>query len=146
MFVADTTTLPVVGVVFLATLVRSALGFGEALVAVPLLALFIPARVAVPVACLLSVTVAAVVVVQDRHQVHVGSAWRLVLPTLFGIPLGLLLLKGVARPVVEATLAVVIMSFSAWCLAGRRPVELKDDRLAWPFGFAAGVLGGAYGM
>ena len=25
-------------------------------------------------------------------------------------------------------------------------VELKDDRLAWFFGFGAGVLGGAYGM
>src|SRR5262249_8008283 len=28
---------------------------------------------------------------------------------------------------------------------GRKP-KLADDRLAWAFGFGAGVLGGAYGM
>src|SRR5262249_39773570 len=34
----------------------------------------------------------------------------------------------------------------AYGLASRTPLELKDDRLAWVFGFGAGVLGGAYGM
>jgi uncharacterized membrane protein YfcA len=41
---------------------------------------------------------------------------------------------------------VVIIAFSTHCLVSRQPVELKDDRWAWLFGFAAGVLGGAYGM
>src|SRR3954447_15464761 len=36
---ADHTTLPVLAVIFLATVIRSAFGFGEALVAVPILAL-----------------------------------------------------------------------------------------------------------
>ncbi len=58
---ADHTTLPVLGVLFLATLIRSAFGFGEALVAVPLLALVIPVEVAAPVAVLVSVTVAGLV-------------------------------------------------------------------------------------
>jgi uncharacterized membrane protein YfcA len=136
----------VVAVVFLATLVRSTFGFGEALVAVPLLALLLPVEVAAPLATLLSITVAAVVVVQDWRKVQLGSAWRLVLATLFGIPLGLLLLTRVAEQPVKAVLAVVIVAFSGWCLVSRRPLELKDDRLAWAFGFAAGVLGGAYGM
>ncbi len=139
-------TLLVLGVVFVATLVRSALGFGEALVAVPLLALVIPVQVAVPLATLLSITVAAAVLVQDWHRVHLGSAWRLVLATLVGIPLGLLLLTEVAEQAVKAVLGGVIIAFSAWCLARRRPVELKGDGSAWAFGFAAGVLGGAYGM
>ncbi len=38
----DHTTLPVLAVLFLATLIRSAFGFGEVLIAVPLLALLIP--------------------------------------------------------------------------------------------------------
>lgn len=143
---ADATILPVLAVVFLATLVRSAFGFGEALVAVPLLALLIPVAVAVPLAVLLSVTVAAVIVVQDWDKVHVGSACRLVAPTLFGIPLGLLALTSVAEPVVKAVLAVVMIAFSAYCLVRRSRLRLSDDRLAWLFGFAAGVLGGAYGV
>jgi uncharacterized membrane protein YfcA len=144
--VDDGALLPVLAVIFLATLIRSAFGFGEALVAVPLLALLIPVEVAAPLAVLVSVTVAGVILAQDWHQVHVRSAGRLVLATFFGIPLGLLLLTAVAEPVVKAVLAVLIISFSAYCLAGRKQVELKSDRLAWLFGFAAGVLGGAYGM
>ncbi len=143
---ADGMTWQVLGVVFLATLVRSAFGFGEALVAVPLLVRVIPVKEAVPLATLLSVTVAAAILVQDWHRVHVGSAWRLVLPTLAGIPLGLLLLEGGNETVVKCILAVVIIGFSSFCLAVHRPPELKGDGTAWAFGFAAGVLGGAYGM
>jgi uncharacterized membrane protein YfcA len=136
----------VLGVVFLATLVRSALGFGEALVAVPLLALVIPVEVAAPLAVLVSVTVAAVVVAQDHRHIRFRSAGRLVLATVPGLPLGLLLLTAVPEPAVKAVLAAVIIAFSAYCLPRRTPVELRDDRLAWGFGFGAGVLGGAYGM
>jgi uncharacterized membrane protein YfcA len=136
----------VLAVVFLATLVRSAFGFGEALLAVPLLALLMPVEVAAPLAVLVSITVAVVVVLQDWHKVHLGSAWRLVLSTLFGIPLGLLLLTAVPAPVVKAVLGVIIVAFSGYCLARRTPPALHDDRLAWVFGFGAGVLGGAYGM
>lgn len=142
----DGTMAAVLGVIFVATLIRSAFGFGEALVAVPLLALCIPAKVAVPLAVLLSITVAGVVVVQDWRHVHFGSAWRLVVATLFGIPLGLLLLTAVAEGVVKAILAVVIIAFSLYCLLSRSGVEVEGDGLAWPFGFAAGVLGGAYGL
>ena len=143
---ADQTTLHVLAVIGLATVIRSAFGFGEALVAVPLLALMIPVEVATPLAVLISVTVAGVVLAWDWREVHVGSAGKLVLSTLFGIPFGLLMLTLVAEPVVKAALAVVIITFSAYQLLGRSKLELKDDRLAWLFGFGAGVLGGAYGM
>lgn len=91
---ADWTILPVLIVIFLATLIRSAFGFGEALVAVPLLALLIPVEEAVPLATLLSITVAAIVVAQDWHKIHLLSASWLVLSTFVGIPLGLWLLTG----------------------------------------------------
>jgi uncharacterized protein len=143
---AEWTTLLVLAVIFFATLVRSAFGFGEALVAVPLLAFLIPVGEAVPLATLVSVTVAGVVVAQDWHHVFFRSAFWLVASTLLGIPLGLWLLAAAPEAVVKAALGVVIVAFSLYCLASRRPCELKDDRLAWVFGFGAGILGGAYGM
>ncbi len=138
-------TLAVAAVLFLATLVRSTFGFGEALVAVPLLALAIPVRVAAPVAALVSVTVAAVVVVQDWRHVQATSATWLVVSTLFGIPLGLLMLTRVPEPIVKTVLAIVIIGFAAYALR-RTAWRLVTDRFAWIFGFSAGVLGGAYGM
>ena len=141
----DRITLVVVSVVFLATVVRSAFGFGEALVAVPLLALAIPVTVAAPLAALVSVTVAVAVLLLDWRHVQMRSAIRLVVSTLFGIPLGLLLLVRAPEAAVKAVLAVVIIGFPIYSMNGRRPA-LTHDRWAWLFGFGAGVLGGAYGM
>lgn len=144
--IAEPAAILIPGVLFLATLIRSTFGFGEALVAVPLLALVVPVEVAAPVAVLASITVAFIVVVQDWRKVHVRSASWLVLPTMLGIPLGLLLLRAVAEPVVKVVLAAVIIAFSAYSLLGGKHRELKNDKFAWLFGFSAGVLGGAYGM
>ena len=132
----------------MATVIRSAFGFGEALIAVPLLAFCIPLGVAAPLAVLVSITVAGVVVVQDWKKIHLGSTFWLVLSSLFGIPLGLLLLMSSHQRVVKATLAVIIMTFSAYSLIGRTPLELRRESRLWLLvcGFCAGVLGGAYGM
>jgi uncharacterized membrane protein YfcA len=66
--------IEVAAVLFLATVIRSAFGCGEALVAVPLLALAIPVEIAAPLAVLASITVALIVVVQDWRHIHRRSA------------------------------------------------------------------------
>jgi len=143
---AGAVTAEVIGVLFFATLVRSAIGFGEALIAVPILALIMPIRIAAPVAVLISITVAATVLVQDWRHVHLRSASRLILATLIGTPLGLLLLTRIPTDLVKACLGVAIVAFSSYSLIRRHRARLQNDRSAWVFGLAAGVLGGAYGM
>ena len=141
-----TIALAVAAIFFLATVIRSTFGFGEALVSVPLLALVIPVQVAAPIAVLASITIALIVVVQDRQHIHLRSAGWLAFSTLFGIPLGLALLRTVPETAVKMILALVIASFSTYSLIRPRTGELRDDKLAWLFGFVAGILGGAYGM
>ena len=135
-------------VVFLATLIRSTLGFGEALVAVPLLALRLPVAVAAPLAVLVSVLVAAVIVAQDWRRVELRSAAGLVLPALAGIPLGLLLLAKADDRLVKSVLGGIIVAFSVYSLAGRSRLHLERDHWGWLLGcgFISGILGGAYGM
>ncbi|HET6168961.1 MAG TPA: sulfite exporter TauE/SafE family protein [Terracidiphilus sp.] len=135
-------------IVFAATLIRSAFGFGEALLAVPLLAFFIPLQVATPLAVLVSITIAAIVVVQDWKKIHFKSTGWLLLPTLLGIPLGLLLLTSTHQSVVKGILSLIIIGFSLYSLIVRTPPELRSDNRAWLLacGFCAGILGGAYGM
>jgi hypothetical protein len=144
----NATTVYVVLVVFVATLVRSALGFGEALFAVPLLALVLPLRVTAPLAVLLSVTIAGIIIIQDWQKIHVRSTGWLVFATLFGIPLGLLVLTSSHQRLAKVALAMLLLAFSAYSVWGSKPLELKTDNLFWLFacGFFAGVLGGAYGM
>jgi uncharacterized membrane protein YfcA len=140
------TTCVVLVVLCLATFIRSAFGFGEALISVPLLALVMPVNVAAPIAVLASITVAAIVVAQDWRNIHVRSASRLVIATLFGAPLGLILLTMAPEPVVKTMLAVSIVAFSAYCLSGAGRRARVSEGTAWMFGFVAGILGGAYGM
>jgi len=144
----DVTLLYVLFIILIATGIRSAFGFGEALVAVPLLAFWIPLPVAAPLAVLVSITIAGIVVVQDWKKIHLRSAGWLVFSSLLGIPLGLLLLTNSHQRGVKAVLALIIIAFSVYSLIGRAPLELKQDSRRWLLGcgFFAGVLGGAYGM
>jgi hypothetical protein len=141
-------TLHVLFVVFLATLIRSAFGFGEALIAVPLLALRLPIGTAAPLAVLVSITVAGVVVAQDWREIHLRSAGWLIFSTLFGIPLGLLLLTSGYQKAVKIALALLILGYSLYSLLDRKPPVLHRDSRRWLLvcGFCAGILGGAYGM
>ncbi|HSM77602.1 MAG TPA: sulfite exporter TauE/SafE family protein [Bryobacteraceae bacterium] len=141
-------TLHVLLVVFAATLIRSAFGFGEALFAVPLLALRLPLAIAAPLAVLISITIAAIVVAQDWQKIHLRSTLSLVFATLFGIPMGLWLLTSSHQRAAKVALAALIIAFAAYSLIGRKPPELRADSLPWLLGcgFFAGVLGGAYGM
>lgn len=136
----------VMAVIFVATFIRSAFGFGEALIAVPLLALIMPIDVAAPVAVLVSITVSLVAVTQDWRHIHFRSAGLLFASTCAGIPIGLWLLAAVPEQVVKTVLAIVIITFSAFFLLNRSPVTLKTEKAVPVFGFMAGILGGAYGM
>ena len=135
-------------VVFVATLVRSTFGFGEALVAVPLLALFLPVPVAAPLATLVSVSVAAVILLRDRASVQASSAGWLLGATLIGLPFGLLLLTAAPAPAVKLGLGGVILAYALYALLAPTPRHLRRDHRGGLLlcGFAAGVLGGAYGM
>jgi len=142
----DGILLTTIAILFGATLVRASLGFGEALISVPLLALLMPVNQAAPIAVLVSITIAFIVLVLDWRSVHFGSAGRLIVSTLFGIPLGLWLLTAVPEAIVKGILAAVILAFSLHAILAKGGYRLHDDRLAWLFGFQAGILGGAYGM
>ncbi len=144
----DPITLYLVAVIFLATLIRSTLGFGEALVAVPLLALRAPVSVAAPLAVLVSILVAGVVVAQDWRRIEMRSARGLILFSLLGIPLGVLLLAKTNDHLVRLILGLVIVGFSVHALTFGGGRRLERDHPGWlaVCGFVAGVLGGAYGM
>src|SRR3982751_1818594 len=107
----------VLTILFLATFFRSAFGFGEALIAVPLLALLMPIETAAPIAVLVSITIAAIAVAQDWRKIHFKSAGWLMLATLFGTPIGLLLLTRVPGPIVKRILGIIIIAFSVYSLA-----------------------------
>ena len=137
--------IEVASILFLSAGVRSAFGFGDALIGVPLLALVMPVTVAAPLSVLVSITIAALVLAQDWRHIHLRGAANLLLATIFGIPIGLFLLTHAPQAVVKAVLGVLITAFSLYSIRSHH-AHLSHDRWAWPFGFVAGILGGAYAM
>ena len=135
-------------IIFIATLVRSTFGFGESLIAVPLLILLIPIEIAVPLSVLISILIAAFVVVQDRKQIHFNSAKWLIIFAALGIPIGLLLLVYGNEDLTKFVLGTLIILYSIYSLISKGTFKLETDNKFWLFfcGFLSGILGGAYGL
>ena len=144
----DGTTIYVLAVLFVATFVRTTFGFGEALIAVPLLALRVPVVVATPLAVAISVVVAAIALARDWRHVDFHNARWLVASSLVGLPFGLLLLARASEQVVHLLLGAVIAGVSLYSLLGNVRARLSERDHGWLLsaGFLSGVLGGAYGM
>lgn len=144
----DPLLLYILIVVFIATLVRSTFGFGESLIAVPLLILKIPVNTAVPLSVMISVLIAAIIVVQDRRKIHFHSAKWLIIYAILGIPIGLLLLVHGNENLVKGLLGFLIVSYSLYSLLSKNNFTLHTDNKVWLFvcGFLSGVFGGAYGL
>jgi uncharacterized protein len=133
-------------VMLLAATFRTAFGFGEALIAVPLLSLILPVKVAAPIAVLASVIIALAAVIKDRQHIHFASATRLLLATACGIPFGLLVLKYLSEGATKAALGVLLLFFAGFSLVNPDSFKIKSERYIWLFGFLAGIAGGSYGM
>ncbi|MBN1180488.1 MAG: sulfite exporter TauE/SafE family protein [Anaerolineae bacterium] len=141
----DTTvTFLTLSIIFLSAFVRSALGFGDALIAMPLLVLLVGAATATPVVAFNASTIAALILLRAWPGVDVKAAWRLVLSTLVGIPIGLVFLRAAPEWAVNGVLGLVLIGFGVYNLLALRLPYLESERFAPLFGLAAGVLGGAY--
>jgi uncharacterized membrane protein YfcA len=141
-------TFYILVVIFIATLIHSTLGFGQSMVAVPLLALRTPLAVAVPLSVLVSLVVAAAVVMQDWQKVKMRPVSWALIASLFGLPLGILLLARGNDHAIKMALGLLIIGFSIYALTVRKKPHLQEDHglLLLGAGFVSGILGGAYGM
>lgn len=133
---------------FFAALVRSTLGFGESLIAVPLFLFFLPSEVAVPLSVLLSIVIALIIIIQDHGKIHYESAKWLIIYSVPGIPLGLILLIYGNENLIKISLGTLVIVYSLYSLSAGKGPRIRGHEKTWLFfcGFLSGVFGGAYGL
>ncbi len=131
-------------IIFISTLIRSAFGFGNALIAMPLLVLFLGVKTAAPLVALVGIVIALVMLLRDWRELDLKAAVYLIFSTLAGIPLGLFFLKSTPEFIVKMILGLVLIGFGLYNLLDLRLPTLKKGYLVFPFGLLAGILGGAY--
>jgi hypothetical protein len=134
----------VLAVIFFSTLIRSTLGFGNALLAMPLLTLLIGVREASPLVALLGLVISLLMLLRGWEAVRWQEILVLLAASVPGILLGLLLLTSVPERFVKWILGLVLVGFGLYSTIGIKLPTIADGWLAVPFGLLAGVLGGAY--
>jgi len=124
--------------------VRSAIGFGDALLAMPVLAIFIGLNIATPIVALCSVTYSILILSKEWRRVKIKDVLVLVITAFLGIPIGIYLLKGNYESLLKIFLGVTVILFSLFNLIKNKSFYLKSDKSSFVFGFLSGILGGAY--
>jgi uncharacterized membrane protein YfcA len=140
----DVFIFAVLFVIFLGAFTRATIGFGDALVAMPLLALFADMELATPVVAFEAVVIATTMLLESWRKVDFKAAWRLILSSLVGIPFGLILLKTAPDVIVKSLLGITLILFGIYNLFKPDLPAITSKPLAYLAGFLGGILGGAY--
>jgi len=143
--VIDFEILVTVAILFAACLTRSTFGFGEALVAMPLLSMVIGVKDAAATVALTSIFNAVFILLTTKWKnIEWPAAGYLLVGVLVGIPIGVYVLVNVPESAVKLVLAALVISFAIYNLVRPKMAKLESNMVGIGFGFISGVLGGAY--
>lgn len=131
-------------IIFGTTLIRATIGFGNALIAMPLLVLLLGVRSASPLVALLGPVIAVTMLIIEWKEMDFQAAGKLLLASLVGIPVGLFFLSRAPENLVRGVLGLVLVGFGVYNLWGPPLPKIRQPVFSYLFGFVAGILGGAY--
>lgn len=131
-------------ILFVAAFTKAVLGFGESLLAMPLLTLALGVQTATPLVGLVATSLTLLLLWQGRRQIEFRSAWRVMVAAVLGIPLGVWGLRTLPAQWVSLGLGAVLILVGIYNLVRSGITVEIGSRWGYVFGFVGGVLGGAY--
>lgn len=133
-------------IIFFAVFTQSVVGFGFALVAVPLTIEHLGAQVSAPLIAITAITSEAILLIRYRHSINLRALGRLSLASVVGIPLGVLLLQYADERMMMVFLGLLIAGYGLYSLFNLHLPQIQHPRWAYGFGFVSGILSGAYNV
>ena len=127
-------------ILFVAYLVRGIAGFGSGLIAIPLLAIFHPLSLVVPIVVLLDYLGSAAQGVKNRNAIKWSELMPLLPFTLLGCVIALYLFSSIDPIALKRALGVFVLIFAVYQI-----LPLPDLRGSRIWAFPAGLLGGLVG-
>lgn len=131
-------------VVFFAALIQGLMGFGGALIAMPLLVALIDIQTATPLFAVVGTLATLLNAIRWREHSTPRDLVRLIIPAAIGIPFGILLLARADQAVVTGILGVILIAYAIYNLMGWIMPPLRHPGWALLAGFSSGVLSGAF--
>lgn len=124
--------------------VQALVGFGSALIAMPLLSQLIGIQTAAPLFAMSAFVGEIIMVLRYRLTFNWSAVWRLMLGSLTGIPIGILSASLVNERLMMLILGGFTLGYALYSLLGLRIMQLRNRGWAFGFGFASGWLSGAF--
>lgn len=134
----------VVLIILFAAMIQGIMGFGAALIAMPLLVTLLGIKTAVPAFALIGTVATLSNSLRLRKHATPRDLMQLALPAMVGIPLGIWLLTRIDGDVVTRLLGVLLVAYAAYGLLGMALPPFHHRGWAYAVGFTSGVLTGAY--
>jgi uncharacterized membrane protein YfcA len=134
----------VVIVVFCASFVQTLSGFGFALMVMPLITFALGLRTAAPLVALAGLTLYTVNLLRHRAAFNLKEVLPVGIAAALGVPVGVWVLANANETLVRQLLGLMLVAYASYALARPKAPRLQSRRWAYPAGFAAGCLGGAY--
>ena len=143
-----TTAAAVLGVFLMAALVKGVTGLGYATSAIPMLALFLGVKAAIPLVLIPSLTSNFILMRQAGELPQIARRFRwLYLGAMLGVALGLLVLTGIASATAEIILGAVLILYCvyAWAQPHAQLPDGAEQPLAPAVGLSTGIVNGLTG-
>jgi uncharacterized protein len=138
------TVTAVAGIVFIAATLQRAVGFGFALLAVPLLAFVVPTKSAVVIVFLNGTVICAWLTVRLRQEIDRQTTRRLGLGAIVGAPIGVIILTIVSATTLRLVLGVTTCLAAVWIIVSSRLLNpdpvIPHRTTTFAMGFVSGVI------
>lgn len=129
-------------IIFSAAFTQGVAGFGNALVAVPLLAFFLPLRTIVPLTILGGLLITVYLSWRLWPHIDRRKIIPLILGCIPGVLMGSLLLKNLPQDILRLLLAALLLSYSSYSLL-KKNIKIVQGNRIWAIGagFGTGLIG-----
>jgi uncharacterized protein len=131
-------------IIFLGVFVQSSIGFGLALVTMPLLVSTLGIQTAAPLVALVAFLAETAILTRYRKAFSFADVKHVIVGAVVGIPIGVLAIRSLYSKIVTTLLGVIVIAYALYALLAPSLPTLEGIGWSYIFGFCAGILGGAY--
>jgi hypothetical protein len=130
--------------IFFGAFVQSSIGFGFALIAMPVLVSILGIQIAAPMVAVAALLVQITILLRYHQALDLHVVKHLTVAAIIGIPIGVLAARRIDGDIVNKILGLVVAGYALYALFAPSLPDLAGKAWAYLCGFTAGILGGAY--
>ena len=133
-------------VMLIAYIALAVAGFGSALISIPLLVLFLPIKLVIPVVLVVDFAATASTGLRFRRDIALDELKPIIVPMMLGLAAGVTLLVQLPARWILLALGLFIFGYGAYSLITRARSRRYSKWWSLPVGLSGGVISGLFGM